>query len=201
MQLDAMDLARADFETSLKLDADANTYDQLASVLLLEGKYEDAAAMEKKSIALNPNSYVAWGNLGVAYLWSGNKHDEAMAAFRKANELGEAEHSRNRQDPLLLVTLANNYASLGEAAQSEILLRQALALAADDPSIEYQAGEAYESLGRRSEAIGLIAKALGKGYDAFELQHNPELAALRDDPAFLKALEQEKKDQEKRKKK
>jgi serine/threonine-protein kinase len=191
-QLDDIDAARKNFEASLKIESDANTYDALGSVFLLEGRYDDAVAMEQESIQLNPNNYVAWGDLGVAYLWSGNRHDEAVKALSKANELAEAEKGKNRQDPLLLVTLANNYASLGDAAKSEVLVRQALALAGQNPEIEYRAGEAYESLGRRSEAIGLIASALGQGYDEYELQHNPELKALRTDPAFERALREAK---------
>jgi serine/threonine protein kinase/predicted TPR repeat methyltransferase len=192
LQSDNLAEAQKNLEAASKIEPNNRTYAALGSVLLLEGKYDDAAEMDQKSIELNPNDYVAWGNLGAAYNWSGTQHEKAVQAFRKAIELAEAEHSRNRQDPVLLVTLANDYASIGDSEKSLVLVRQALALAPGDSPVEYQAGEAYETLGHRDSAIPLIAKAVASGYRAYEFRRNPELAALRADPAFVKELNGEK---------
>jgi hypothetical protein len=54
--------------------------------------------------------------------------------------------------------------------------------------VQYQAGDAYETLSRRADAIPLIAKALAQGYGGNEFQRNPGLASLRADPAFKAAL-------------
>ena len=161
-------------------------------MLLLDGKYDDAAAMDLKSIQLNPNDYVGWGDLGDAYQWSGTRHAEAVKAFSKAIELEESARAKNRQDPQLLALLANHYASTGNVAQSLVLIRQALAIAPTDPEVQYQTGDAYETLGRRAEAIPLIAKALAQGFGDNEFQRNPQLVSLRGDPAFTRALSAEK---------
>ena len=79
------------------------------------------------------------------------------------------------------------------AAQSMMLIRQAVALAPENPSVQYRAGDAYETLGRRDDAIPLIVAALGQGYSANEFQRNPLLAALRGDPAFAAARAKGKK--------
>jgi serine/threonine-protein kinase len=184
--------ARKYLETSLKIAPDPDAYAALGTVFMLDGKYDDAAAMEMKSIQLNPNNYNAWDNLAVVYAWSGNQRDKAIQASRKVIELGEAAHAKTPQDPKLLVTLARNYASNGESARSTILARQALALAPEKPSVEYRAGEAYEAMGQRGIAIPLIARALAQGYDTYEFQRNPGLAALRADPEFAAALSTEK---------
>jgi serine/threonine-protein kinase len=60
-------------------------------------------------------------------------------------------------------------------------------LAPGNPSVEYRAGDAYETLGRRGDAIPLMAAALGQGYSANEFERNPGLAALRADAAFAAA--------------
>jgi serine/threonine-protein kinase len=159
---------------------------------MLNGKYEEAVAMDKKSIQLNPDNYVAWGNLGDAYRWSGSHLQDAPQAFRKAIELEEAQRVKNGQDPVLLAALANHYASIGNSGQSVIFIRQALAIAPMDPEVQFQAGDAYEILGRRADAIPLIAKALAQGYDDNVFQRNPQLASLRADPAFASALANEK---------
>ena len=189
MQSDNLAEARNDLEAALKIEPDGDTYTALGSVLMLEGKYDDAVKMHKKSIELNRNNYVTWANLGEAYNWSGTQHDKAVQAFGKAIELGEAVHASNLQDPALLVLLANYYALIGNSEKSPVLVRQALALAPGNPSIEYQAGEAYETLGRRADAIPLIAEAVATGHRTYEFHRNPELAALRADPTFEAALQ------------
>jgi serine/threonine-protein kinase len=148
--------------------------------------------MDDKSIKLDPTDYAAWSNLGETYNWSGTQHDKAVQAFQEAIKLGEAAHSKDRQDPVLLVLLANDYAAIGNSEKSLTLVSQALALAPDKPAIEYQAGEAYETLGHRASAIPLIAKAVATGYRSYEFHRNPLLASLQADPAFQKALQAEK---------
>jgi tetratricopeptide (TPR) repeat protein len=192
MQSDNLAEARKDLEAALKIETNSRTYAALGSVLLLEGKYDDAAEMDQKAIKLNPSDYEAWGNLGAAYDWSGTQHEKAVQAFRKAIDLGEMEHQKNRQDPVLLIALADFYASVDDSVKSLTLIRQALVLAPEDSQVEYRAGEVYETLGQRASAIPLIAKAVASGYRAYEFQRNPELAALRADPAFVKELNAEK---------
>ena len=148
--------------------------------------------MDLKAIELNPNSYIAWGDLGTAYQWSGGQHEKALQAYRKAIELGELAHATSREDPMLIVALADYYASIGSSAKSLVLVRQAVALDPDSTSIQYQAGCVYEALGQRDKAIALIAEALAHGYHANEFQRNPELSKLRADPAFASALASEK---------
>jgi serine/threonine-protein kinase len=90
------------------------------------------------------------------------------------------------------VQLGDYYASSGQPGPSKALLRKALALSPEDPDVEYRAGETYEILGQRSEAIPLIAKALAQGYHAPEFERSPEMASLRADPAFQSAVAQAK---------
>jgi len=191
MQSGRMDEARNDFETSLKIEPDPHTFASLGSVLMLQGNSAGAAAMELKSIGINSNDYQVWDNLGVAYQWAGNQQELGMQAFHKAIQLGEAERAKNPEDPLLLVTLAYDYASIGDSARSLTLTRQALALAPASPEVGYRAGEVYEALGNRVNAIPLIAKALAAGYRGYAFQRNPTLAALRIDPEFKATLSSE----------
>jgi tetratricopeptide (TPR) repeat protein len=188
--------ARADLERSLALDPTARKYAALGSLLLFEGKFDQAAEMEKKAIDLNPDSYEAWEDLGSAYSWGGASHDKVAETYRKAIALEEAERAKRPQDPFLLAMMASDYAAIGNSRRSITLAKQALALAPDDPTVQYKTGEAYELSGQREAAIPLIAQALANGYNAYELEHSPELAALRSDPKFtamLNTLKQKKK--------
>ena len=179
--------ARKDLQHALDLDPTAQKYTALGSLFLLEGKYDQAAEMEQKAIALDPGNYAAYEDLGVAYSWSGKHHDEAIQAYRKAIELEEAEHAKQR-DPVLVAELAGEYAAVGDVGKSLVLARQALALDPNDPTVSYKTGEAFEALGQREKAIPLIAKAVADGYRVYEFEHNPELASLRNDPKFAAML-------------
>jgi serine/threonine-protein kinase len=191
MQLGQFDEARKDFERVLSIQPDPDAYTALGSLFELQGNYGDAVNMDRKAIALRPGDYQVWGNLGSAYLWGG-EHEKSMQAYHKGIEIAEAERTKSPDDTNLLVQLGDYYASSGQAAPSEVLLRRALALAPNDPNIEYRAGETYEILEQRGKAIPLIATALAQGYHAAEFQRSPELASLRADPAFQTALNQAK---------
>lgn len=182
-----MEEARKDLENSLQYEKTSRAYSALGSLLLFDGKYDEAAAQYKQAIALDNASYVAWANLGDAYGWGG-KQTDAMEAYRKAIVLEEAQHERRRRDPELLVNLANAYAQIGDSDKSLPLVRQALALAESNPKVHYIAGEAYEALHQRDKAIPLLATALASGYRTREFQSNPRLASLKADPAFTAAL-------------
>lgn len=185
--LGQFDEARKDLEKVLSIGPIPEAYTTLGSVFELEGKYSEAIAMDEKSIALRPDDYQVWGNLGSAYLWGGNRR-KSMQAYSKAIELAEAQRATSPDDTYLLVQLADYYASSGQAGHSKVLLAKALALSPDDPDVEYRAGETYEILGQRPQAIPLIAKALAQGYHSVEFERSPELASLRADPAFEAAL-------------
>jgi eukaryotic-like serine/threonine-protein kinase len=186
-QLGKLSEAEANLRESSRLEPYVDTYSALGALAELAGKFDDAAALYKKAIELDADNYQAWGNLGSAYVWSGN-HEQATQAYRKAAELANAQQSKSPNDSQLAVLLAGFYADSGQGERSPVLIRKALALSPDDPKIAYRAGETYEILGQRAKAIPLIARALAQGYHVTEFQRSPELAALRSDPAFQSAL-------------
>ena len=173
---------------TLDLEPTARKYAAMGSLLLFEGKFKESAEMEKKAIELDASRYEAYADLGVAYQWGGGNRDQASQAFQKAIALEEAARLKRPRDAALLATLADDYASVGDSEKSLVLARQALALAPDSPTVEFKTGDAYETLGKRKEAIPLIAKALANGYNQYEFEHNPGLAGLRGDAKFASAL-------------
>jgi tetratricopeptide (TPR) repeat protein len=192
-QLGKLTGAEANLRESAKLEPYVDTYAALGSIAEIEGKFDDAAALYQKAIALDSDNYQAWGNLGSAYLWGGRR-EESMQAYRRGIELAQAQQAKSPNDPQLLVQLGDYYASIGQGERSLVFVRKALALSSDDPNIDYRAGETYEILGQRAKAIPLIATALAQGYHATEFQRSPELASLRADPAFQSALNKAKRE-------
>jgi tetratricopeptide (TPR) repeat protein len=106
--------------------------------------------------------------------------------------LAEISRKETPGDSRLLADLGGYYAVTGQTDKSLPLLRQAIALAPDDPDTLFAAGDGNEILHRRSEAIQLIAKSLALGFHADQLQRSPELASLRADSKFQEALKSER---------
>lgn len=188
LQLGRLDDARTNLEESARIQPSFAAYSTLAEVLTSEGKFTEAVEESKKALELSPDNYLAWGNLASAYLWSPGGHDKAMETYRKAIELAEGSRKETPNDPSLLAALGGYYAVTGHSARSVPLLRQAVALSPENPNVLFLAGDGYELLHDRSDAISLIAKSLALGYHANQLQRSPELASLRADPAFQQAL-------------
>ena len=194
IRLDKLDDARQDFQKVLQIGPDADTYVALGSVFQLQGQFDDAIQMDKKARDLDTTNPQTWATLASAYTWKGGMQEEAKQAYEQAIRLTEAQRAKAPSDAKLLVNLANDYASIGAKEKSLPLVRKALALSSADPNIDYRAGETYELLGRRDKAIPLIARALAKGTQANDFNRSPELASLRNDPAFGLAIAKAKAD-------
>jgi tetratricopeptide (TPR) repeat protein len=188
LQLGRFDVAQANLQKVAELEPSSSAFSALGTLLELQGKYAESVAMYQKALALSPNDYTAWGNLASGYMWSPGGHDHAIEAYRKAIELAEITRKETPEDPLLLAVLGGYYAAVGDSNHSPPLLRQAVALAPENPDVLFRAGEGYEIMHQRGPAIRLIAQSIALGYHETELQRSPELAALRADPAFQQAL-------------
>lgn len=173
--------ARRWFEEAIRIAPDSASLSGLGSVHVLQGDYQAAAAAYLRATDLNKNSYTLWGNLAAAYQWSPGGQEKAREAARRAADLAEAERARTPRNARLLVNLGGYYALLALPEKSVPLLRQAIALDPDNPDIVYRAGESYEVLGMREDALKWITKALSLGFAPEYVKRSPELARLRQD--------------------
>jgi tetratricopeptide (TPR) repeat protein len=180
--------AQSNLEKSAQIQPTFATFSTLAEVLSTEGKYQDAIEMSKKALDLDPTNYVAWGNLASAYIPVPGDRAKAIETYRKAIQLAESARKETPHDPQLLATVGGYYAFLGDADRSAPLLREAVMLAPENPDILFRAGEGYEILHRRGDAIPLIVQSIALGFHSNQLQQLPELASLRADPKFQSAL-------------
>jgi serine/threonine-protein kinase len=188
MRLNKLDEAQTNITRALKIEPDASAYQELAWLLIAQGKYAEAVEQDKKAVVLDPQSYSAWANLGTATLQLPGGAQMAAEPYRKAAELAEAQHKMEPKDANLAASLAYYSIRSGNRTRGQALIEQALALAPNDPKIEYIAGEIYEILGDRPKAIDFIAKSAGPGYSMAEIARDPDLKSLRTDPVFLARL-------------
>jgi serine/threonine protein kinase len=180
-----LDDARKAFEKSVQLAPSDSHIANLGLVLEQQKDYREAAKLYRKAIAIDPTNYLNWGNLASVCDQIPEERPKARENYLKAIELAE---KLNREEPdtaLVIARLGSFYATLGMADKSLPLVRQAVALDPDESEVLFRAGESYELLHRREDALLWIGKALEHNYSLDSLKQNPEMATLISDPRFV----------------
>jgi eukaryotic-like serine/threonine-protein kinase len=168
---------------SIALEPSYGAYTNLGYLYNQERKYAEAAAAMEKAVQLNDKDYTVWENLAIAYTGLNDKEKASEARDRETPLLEQAALD-NPRDAMVQSYLGLLYAKkkLREKAISRI--QSALALSPDDANVLENAGEAYENLGDRAQALQYIERSLQKGYDLGALKSNPDLQGLLSDPNF-----------------
>ncbi|MEE3622624.1 tetratricopeptide repeat protein [Nitrospirillum sp. BR 11752] len=164
-------------------------YNNLGTYLYFLGQYPQAAEAFERLTRVDGYSqhYLTWGNLGDAYRWTPGKTAEARDAYRVALRHLNSRLASAPQDPALNGKVAVYRAKLGEEASTLTALDLALS-GNPTPKILFDAAVANEVLGRRDQALDLLAQARAAGYAASEIDHEPELAQLRLDRRYQLSL-------------
>ncbi len=174
------------FKKSVEIEPGYVAYSNLGTLYFYESDFENAVRMFEEALNISDHDYRVWGHLAAAYRWAGEDSLKTAGLFRKAVELAEQERDINPRDANLFTRLAGYKAALGEAAYARNLLSKALQIAPENIHIIGDAGRTYEQLGNREKALELISQAIQKGYPVSELEKDPHLENLRNDPAYKK---------------
>ena len=155
----------------------------LGVVYYRQQRWADAALNYEQALKLNGKDYRVWINLALADRWLG-KDQEAIDAYRRALPLLEETAKLRPQDATVQSGLGLLYAHLGQRDKAISRLDTALALAPEDRSVLDRTAEAYEALGDRGKSIQWMQKTMAAGQTLDNLQHNPEVRAVLNDPNF-----------------
>jgi serine/threonine-protein kinase len=179
------DEARQMFERSIALRPTYAAYANLATMsYYVRGDYAEAARMYEQALKLNEGDYTVWGYLAAAYHWSGQQA-AADSTFRRAIDMAETHLADvNPDDPAAHAELASYHAMLGQEAEARAHAARALDLAPREATVLYTVGHAYEQVGQRERALDLLGQAVAAGQPLSDLQQEPGLQALREDPRF-----------------
>jgi serine/threonine protein kinase/tetratricopeptide (TPR) repeat protein len=176
--------AETTLQKSISLEPSYPAYTNLGYLYIQEKRYAEAAQSVEKALQINDKDYLTWGNLAIAYTGLDQK-EKAGQAHNREIEMLEKSVQLTPRDAIMQSTLGLLYAQkkLREKAISRI--QSALALSPDDPQVLEAAGETYEDLGDRAQALQFIGKSLQKGYSFAALKNIPDLRGLMSDPVFL----------------
>ena len=146
----------------------------------------------EKAVELEPQTYWVWGNLADAYRWTPGKQDRAKATYARAIGLAERALEVNPRDTDALGSLASYEVKSGGLEKARQLIGQALAISPKDADVLNEAVEVYALAGERQKALDCLKNAVQAGYPHFELEANPELAGLRNDPRYREIMAEAK---------
>ncbi len=188
LQQNRLDDAMRVLQDGLLVRPSAMLYGNLGTALFQRGDYIAAAEAFENAVSPtkgNPSYYLNWANLADTLLLIPGRAEETRHAYRKASNLAGQQLAKNPNDFTLVSRQGLYAARLAEKAQAETLLKRALQLAPNDANVHFRAGLAWELLGMRQNALQQLASAKKLGYPAHLIDAEPDLFALRRDPAYL----------------
>ena len=180
-------------QDGLKQNENAVLYNNLGTYLFFQGQYEMAAQAFKKTIELDGDSheYLYWANLGDSYRWTAGQTKEAHQAYARALQLLQIELDKKQPKDQGLNSRAALYnAKIGDFEAALSALEHVFAHDKLSSVQNYRAAVSYEIMADRAQALTLLSRAIDSGYPLTEIKNDPELANLRQDPAYHLLLSQ-----------
>lgn len=173
---------------TLEIRPDATAYTNLGTATFFTGRYAESVGPLEKAVELEPQSYLCWGNLADAYRWTPREQDRAKATYARAIGLAERALEVNPRDTDALGSLAMYEAKSGDLAKARALIGQTLAIAPKDVDVLSLAVEVYTLAGEQQKALDCLTSAVQSGYPRSEIEANPELAGLRNNPRYREIM-------------
>lgn len=187
MLQDRQDEALRVLQQGLQIRPSASLYGNLGYVLFMRGDFTGAVDAFEHAVSPsrgNPAEYLNWANLADALLWLPGREQQARKAYGKARALLAPILARTPNDATLASRMGLYAARTGDKTAALKLMAQALSAAPGNAQIQFRAGLAHELLGNRQMALHAILEAKRLGYPSKVLEAEPDLAALRRDPAY-----------------
>ncbi|HVG54771.1 MAG TPA: protein kinase [Vicinamibacterales bacterium] len=182
--------AEAELRRATDLSPDADLYNNLAWVYILEGKSSDAVAAMEAAVKLAGADSLVWSSLARAYRWAGREND-ARPAYEKA--LARADEERY-VSPLDAEVRGNRAYLLAESGRTDEALREigdslALESAKTNVIVYFNSALIHEWAGDRKRALRDLRAAAQGGYSKAVIERHPDLTRLRQDPAYPRTWE------------
>ena len=148
-------------------------------------RYPEAVDAMKRATELDPHNDVLWRNLGDSYRQIPSRTSEANLAYEKALQAATDEASVNPNNSEVRSAIALYDAHLGRKMDAQASINRALKLSPKNSDVLFTSALVYEIIGNRNRAIEAIDEAVKFGYSIEEIEHEPELRALRSDRRYM----------------
>jgi serine/threonine protein kinase/Flp pilus assembly protein TadD len=180
------DDAIAILKKGLALKETSDAWSNLGSAYMYLNHYPEAADAMKRATELDPHNDILWRNLGDSYRQIPSRFSDAPAAYEKALQAAKDQLSVNPSNTEVLSGIALYDAHLGREQDAETFIGKALKLAPKNGDVLFTSALVYEIIGNRTRALQQIDLAVKSGYSIADIEHEPELGALRSDARYLR---------------
>ena len=187
MMAGQFELAVPAYQQAIDIEPHSVTFSNLGLMYYYLGRYGDATEALRNALALAPNAYLTWSNLGDILFVDGNTA-ESHEAFVKAEELANAALLVNPNNPAVMMDLAWIHAMLDDELQALKFIEKAGSALPDDPYADYIRALIYNRSGNTDRALDALAAAVAKGYARTIIAAEPHLSSLRGLPRFKKII-------------
>jgi predicted Zn-dependent protease len=177
--------AEQQLRLAVALNEAPNVVHSLGVALMYQARDNEAISYFSRALHRNPESYLSWMYLGIAYRRT-NRTAESGDANRRGLEVAEAEMSRNPRHAYVRSIRGYFGAALGDRVRAESETAQALSLAPDDAETRWVAILTYETLGQREASLAVLNRSSRQ--QLMDITRWPDLADLQHDPRFLELL-------------
>jgi serine/threonine-protein kinase len=169
--------------------SDPRNYSNLGTMYFTLGRYSDAVAMFEQAVGHSPGpNHTLFGNLADSYRLAGGLAAKAAPTYEHAIQLAEQQLAINPSNAAVLSSVALYRARLGQGDRALQEIRQAAGLAPADATIALKAVLVFELLKRRSDALAAAGRLLRSGSALDQIEAEPDLKNLREDPAFRRMV-------------
>jgi serine/threonine protein kinase/Flp pilus assembly protein TadD len=161
----------------------------LGRAYFASGRFEEAAALTERALEANGDDYNTYIPYHQAQERLGRKKDSEGVRLRMCKVLRQ-QLELVPEDVRARILLATQLASFAQDADESIRhLQTAVALRPGDPNTLYNAACTYGVLGKKTEALETLKKALTAGYGNLNwAAKDSDLVCLHDDPEFRKLV-------------
>jgi serine/threonine-protein kinase len=174
---------------SIQLKPNDGGYSNLGTLYFARGQYDEAVRMFERAIDLGTGTnYIVFGNLADSYRWAPGLASKALAAYNHAIELADQQLAVNPKNAAVLSSIALYYVKSGRKDIALGDIARAREVAPTDTTVAFKAAVVFELSGRRDDALTMINDLLKKGFSLDQIQGEPELAGLRQDPRFTRIV-------------
>jgi serine/threonine protein kinase/Flp pilus assembly protein TadD len=182
-----IDEALKNYDISLKLVPTAAAYSNIGGTFFDGKDYERAAHYYRKAVETDPKLPVYRRNLGDALLEAG-KRAEGRETFVSCVTLADSILRVNPHDANTIALQALCLAKADNGDQALVKIAEATRLNPSSPNILYKQTAVLALLGRRSEALQVLEKALGAGLPAAFAAKDPDLRSISDSEEFKRLI-------------
>jgi len=173
---------------SLRIEENARSRTNLGIAYQYLQRYDQAAEQSRRATELEPNYAAHWGTLGDALTLLG-REDEAREAYQTAARCGREKVAASPLDPLAHSALAVWCAKAGDLLSALSETARAREMGPDNSDILFSNALVRCIQGRDDEAFALLEKARKLGLGRAQVEHDPALIRLHQDPRFKRIIE------------